>query len=260
MYIIRGADQNEYGPVSADIVRQWIAERRADSRTLIRSEDSPEWKPLDAWPEFQPASTQSFGPPRAPSKNQGLAVASLILGIVAMLCLGPFAGIPALILGIVALNRTRRQPDLYAGNGFAIAGITLGAVSFLSLFILAGMFLPALAKAREKAQSIRCVNNLKQIGVATMIYASDHADTFPADLTQLDQMGFEPQTLWCPADTAKSPANRWSDLSPENISYTWQGAGFRESRLYPNFILSHCPIHGHVLQADGAVISTSSKR
>ncbi len=40
--------------------------------------------------------------------------------------------------------------------------------------ILAAMLLPALNKAREKARSITCVNNLKQMGLGTMAYANDN--------------------------------------------------------------------------------------
>ncbi len=48
--------------------------------------------------------------------------------------------------------------------------------------ILASMLLPALSKAREKARSISCINNLKQIGIASHIYASSNNDWLPYTL------------------------------------------------------------------------------
>ena len=42
--------------------------------------------------------------------------------------------------------------------------------------ILAAMLLPALAKAREKARAITCVNNFKQLGIVDALYNSDYED------------------------------------------------------------------------------------
>src|ERR1700690_1988464 len=45
--------------------------------------------------------------------------------------------------------------------------------------ILAALLLPALAKAKDKAARIQCVNNNKQIGLATIAYMNDFRDEFP---------------------------------------------------------------------------------
>ena len=47
--------------------------------------------------------------------------------------------------------------------------------------ILAALLLPALSKAKEKAKAISCLNNLKQWGVATQMYANDHKDFLPPE-------------------------------------------------------------------------------
>jgi prepilin-type N-terminal cleavage/methylation domain-containing protein len=49
--------------------------------------------------------------------------------------------------------------------------------------ILASMLLPALGNAKLKAQGIKCMNNLKQLGLAWMMYADDHGDSVPPNET-----------------------------------------------------------------------------
>jgi prepilin-type processing-associated H-X9-DG protein len=44
--------------------------------------------------------------------------------------------------------------------------------------ILAGMLLPALSRAKDKAKAAQCVSNLKQIGLAGQMYAQDNRDTY----------------------------------------------------------------------------------
>ena len=58
--------------------------------------------------------------------------------------------------------------------------------------ILAGMLLPALAKAKAKAQRIKCVNNLKNVGLAFRIFSTDNGDRFPQQI--LTPLGGEP--IW----------------------------------------------------------------
>jgi prepilin-type N-terminal cleavage/methylation domain-containing protein len=45
--------------------------------------------------------------------------------------------------------------------------------------VLTGMLLPALSKAKQNAQMVKCLNNLHQIGVGIMLYLADYQDTFP---------------------------------------------------------------------------------
>jgi prepilin-type N-terminal cleavage/methylation domain-containing protein/prepilin-type processing-associated H-X9-DG protein len=47
--------------------------------------------------------------------------------------------------------------------------------------ILAGMLLPALAKAKRKATGVKCMNNIKQLALAAHLYATDNNDLWPAN-------------------------------------------------------------------------------
>lgn len=69
--------------------------------------------------------------------------------------------------------------------------------------ILAAMLLPALAKARDKARTISCVSNMKQIGLACHMYLTDNDETLP-------------YMAWSPANSRWEPhPNRWrGELNP----------------------------------------------
>ena len=72
MFKLLGADKKEYGPVSADQIRVWIAQGRANARTQLQAVGSAEWKPLVEFPEFA-AALQPVGgsapPPRRPLRE-----------------------------------------------------------------------------------------------------------------------------------------------------------------------------------------------
>lgn len=112
--------------------------------------------------------------------------------------------------------------------------------------ILASMLLPALAKAKQKAQRISCVNNLKQVGTAYRIWENDNGDRYPfAQQESLggyqsmlssvfgtpgayaytvysimqNEMGQSPKVVLCPADDISANTNFYyaSGNEPQKI-------------------------------------------
>lgn len=105
--------------------------------------------------------------------------------------------------------------------------------------ILAGMLLPALAKARQKAQQAKCVNNLKQIGLAFRMFANDSGDRYPmivpapeggaADFITMANNQYDPANMFtiflvmsnelnnpaiivCPADSMRQEAKNFAQV------------------------------------------------
>jgi len=119
-------------------------------------------------------------------------------------------------------------------------GFTLVAllVIIAMLAILAAMFLPALAAAKQKSKRINCVNNLKQCGLAFRIWEGDNGDKYPMDVStsmggsmefsdgentfrHFQVMSNElstPKILICPADT-RTVASDFRHFRNASVSY-----------------------------------------
>lgn len=213
MYKIVGADNAEYGPEPAGKIREWIQQGRINSQTRIKPEGTGEWKTLGQLSEFADLIQSGGGaPPVLPDsgvltgKTSGLAIASLVLGALAWLTFG-ITALPGLALGIVALVLIHRSRSGLRGTGLAIAGTVLSGAFLLMLPVLAAMLLPALAKAKSKAQSINCMNNMKQLGLAQIMYASENKDHFPAGDHWCDAVrkyAPEARVFVCPAERGGS--------------------------------------------------------
>jgi prepilin-type processing-associated H-X9-DG protein len=214
MYQILGADSKQYGPVSADVLRQWISEGRVNARTQIKPEGGTEWQTLASVPEFAPlfgpASQGGLGQPVSgapvPAKTSALAVSSLVLGILGLFTCG-ITALAGLVLGIVSLVKVNRSGGLLSGRGLAIAGICTSALFLLMIPIYAAMLLPALAKAKARAQSISCMNNVKQLELAAIMYANAHGDKYPSAEHWCDALlaqGQSAKVFQCPGDSTGS--------------------------------------------------------
>jgi TM2 domain-containing membrane protein YozV len=117
MYKIIGKDGQQYGPVTAEQLRVWITENRANVQTLAQAEGSAEWKPLSAFAEFaadlKAAPPSGTAPPTItapPSTSNPRASNKLPAGICGIL-LGAL-GVHKFILG-------------YTGPGLVMLLVTL---------------------------------------------------------------------------------------------------------------------------------------
>lgn len=101
-------------------------------------------------------------------QSKGFAIASLVLGIASiptfgLLVVGAITGI---ILGAIALNRIKQNPQVYGGRNLAIAGIITSAVSLVLIAVwslLAAIALPALQKGLKEGRQTAAINQLRTI-------------------------------------------------------------------------------------------------
>jgi prepilin-type processing-associated H-X9-DG protein len=186
-YNIIGRDQKQYGPIAEAQLRLWIAEGRVNAQSKVQVEGATDWKWLSDFPEFQDLLKSAAPPPlpAAAPKTSGLAVTSLVLGVLGVFTCG-LTALFGLILGIIAMVKVKNSGGKLSGNGLALAGVIVSAVFLFLIPIFAAMLLPALAAAKQKAQNINCVNNEKQLALAVRIYSGDNHNQFPPAATWCD--------------------------------------------------------------------------
>jgi len=124
------------------------------------------------------------------------------------------------------------------------------------LTVLAAFLYPSFVNAKQKAQRIRCTSHLKQVGLAFRIWAGDHTNLNPIQVTMefggtkeyiatgetfrhFEVMSNElntPKILTCPADSQRTMATSFiPTLSNSNLSYF---IGLDADELHPNRFLA----------------------
>ncbi len=118
----------------------------------------------------------------------------------------------------------------------------ISIVGFLSMLLV-----PTLVRSGDKARRVRCLSNLRQVGIAFHSFLPDHGDSFPMDVSTNSGGTYEiltasylahgdsylayahfqalsnelanPAVLVCPADRARAVAGDFSSLGNQNVSY-----------------------------------------
>lgn len=137
-----------------------------------------------------------------------------------------------------------------------------------------------LNEARERAASISCINNLKQIGLASRIWANDNDGWFPPALNSMSNELHAVRTLCCPLDKANlelarslvetfrdsggqgyqiNPTAAWAKWPLNGGSYEMLTANVQVAAVPTDRVLARCRMHGHYVQADGAAFMAENK-
>ena len=145
--------------------------------------------------------------------------------------------------------------------------------------ILAGMLLPALNQAKEKAKQADCTSKLSQIGKAFFQYAMSWDDMYPTtsgsseswlggssnnafDLLRQQDLLTDPKGYLCPSQPRATAAEPNQKLGAKNVSYDWfnglMGANATISIAASDYLNNHVQ-SGRFVRGDGSVGNTAGK-
>ena len=233
-------DGRQRGPYPLAEVRRMLKAGEVGVNDLAWTPGAVGWAPLNTIagvveaPVAHPPPPANMPPPlRLPSKSpayvglampdrrvlptSGLAVTSLVLGIVSLVMMPIITSIPAVICGHLARADIRRSQGTLSGDGLAITGLITGYLGlalwgllllFLASLMFVGFkagpkFLEHIITTQEETES---VENARRIAVACRRYAGAHQGAFPEDLEALVPKYISDRSVFrCPLSETTEP-------------------------------------------------------
>src|ERR1041385_1935913 len=142
-------------------------------------------------PQYPPQAQPFHGYQQPPSDQQteGKAMASLIFGILSLLCFSILAGIPAIILGHMSKANIRRSMGRLKGDGMATAGLIMGYISVAAIpliLIIAAIAIPNLLRSKIAANESAAASTVRTITTSQITYSTMYPDHgYASDLATL---------------------------------------------------------------------------
>ncbi len=149
-YKILGSDQKEYGPVTLEQLRQWMAEGRVNAQTMVQPEGATDWKPVSTFPELMPLTALTAAPgapagsplpgqPSAESQINGPAIGLLVTGI-----LGAVGGVLGIAMNALGASMSTFGPARGGGQSERLINAMAGGAGIVQSIIhvaLAGLII-----------------------------------------------------------------------------------------------------------------------
>ncbi|HSB62122.1 MAG TPA: DUF4190 domain-containing protein [Vicinamibacteria bacterium] len=131
------------------------------------------------------AGAMDAGAPVSQGQMKGLAITSLVFGILSIPTLGCLGvgALVAIVCGIIALVKAKNEPVRYGGKGMAIGGIVTGALSFLFIpfiGVIAAVAIPSLLRARVSANEAAAIGDVRAVMSAQAAYQSANGGYYGA--------------------------------------------------------------------------------
>lgn len=140
----------------------------------------PPAAPSQSWPAPQQQYWQA-------ARTDGKATASMVLGILGLLCFWGIAGVPAVILGHLSKADIKKSGGRLQGEGMATTGLITGYVSIaLGVLFFAAILIPNLTRSRIEANHNAAVSTLRIVTTAQVSYSTDYPNRgYAKDLSVL---------------------------------------------------------------------------